>query len=267
MNSSQTLLSLHNLTVSVGTRALVKAISFDLFPEETLCIVGESGSGKSMTLRSIVHVFPSQAIRIASGSIFLKGHDVRSMSSEQRRELVLSSIGFVPQAPQSSMNPMLSIGHQLMETMRNQERSREKIRKRAVYLLQKVGFSHPEMLMSLRPHQLSGGMKQRVLIASSLMNTPSILLLDEPTTALDVTLQAEILDLLLFLRKEFAFSMILVTHDLGVVARIADRVLVMEKGSLVESGLVEKVLLSPSHPYTDALVHSLQRSSLICGLS
>lgn len=258
MTSILPILSLHNLTVSVATKALVKTISFDLFPNETMCIVGESGSGKSMTLRSIVHVFPSQAIHIASGSIFLQGNDLRSMSSEQRRQLLLSSIGFVPQAPQSSMNPMLSIGHQLMETMRNQKKPKEHVRNKAIYLLRKVGFSHPENIMSLRPHQLSGGMKQRALIASSLMNTPSILLLDEPTTALDVTLQAEILDLLLSLKKEFSFSMILVTHDLGVVARMADRVLVMKTGSLIESGCAESVLLSPSHPYTNELIHSLK---------
>ena len=257
--NKKTLLSVKNIHVTTKTQPLLKNITFNLSYNETLCIVGESGSGKSMTLRAILGILPSPSLEISSGLLIFKDQELSGQSKEERRLLRMSSMGFVPQSPHSSLNPMLSIGWQMKETLKTQGFSKQEIQARAVTLLHKVGFSNPEHIMSLRPHQLSGGMKQRALIASSLMNSPPILLLDEPTTALDVTLQAEILSLLHTLKREFSFSMILVTHDLRVVSRMADRVLVMKEGSIIEAGKVDTLLLNPSHSYTRELIDSLGR--------
>ena len=258
------LLSISGMTVTSPEKVLLKGLSFHLSHNETLCLVGESGSGKSMTLRAILGILPSHSLEMTSGAILSDGEDVLHYSKEKRRLWRNQFLGFVPQSPHQSMNPMLSVGHQLMETARAQKISFHDAYKKTVKLLHKVGFRNPDLIMSLRPHQLSGGMKQRALIASALVHRPPVLLLDEPTTALDVTLQAEIIELLRSLQNEFLFSMIFVTHDLRVVARIADRVLVMKEGSIVESGPVNKLLLNPTHVYTKELIASLETEGVIC---
>lgn len=248
MNQS-TVLSVRSLTVQTEAKTVLHNVSFDLYSNEILCLVGESGSGKSVTLKSILKIIPPQTFSITSGEITVSNINLLTLSSEALRKVRSERIGFVPQSAHTSLNPLRSIGKQLLEIHKH-------LRSQAIELLHTVGFRDPENILSMRPHQLSGGMKQRALIAMALLNKPSLLLLDEPTTALDVTLQQEVLDLLLDLKKQFSLSMIFVTHDLGVVAKIADRVLVMKQGRIIEEGPVRTVLLSPSHRYTKELVSS-----------
>lgn len=245
--SENKLLEVNALSLKNAEKPLLHSISFQLCKNEILCLVGESGSGKSLTLKSILGLLPSQDLQITHGSIYLNTTNLLTQDKETLRRIRSTQIGFVPQSAHTSLNPLRSIGKQLLEV-------HQSLYSEALDLLQIVGFADPEQIMHQRPHQLSGGMKQRVLLAMALLHKPELLLLDEPTTALDVTLQHEVLDLLLSLRKKYSLSMIFVTHDLGVVAKIADRVLVMKHGSIVEEGPVQDVLLHPSHIYTKELV-------------
>ncbi|HET7633574.1 MAG TPA: ABC transporter ATP-binding protein [Burkholderiales bacterium] len=252
-------LRVSGLSVSIplasGTLQAVRNINLVLRPGQTLGVVGESGSGKSITALAIMKLLPPAARRSA-GAIRLGSTDL--MAADER-ELAMAvrgkRIGMIFQEPMTSLNPVYTIGRQLIETMTLRgEVSATAAEARAVFLLEKVGLPDPRSRLGQYPHQLSGGQRQRVMIAMALMNEPELLIADEPTTALDVTIQAQILRLLADLQREFGMSMILITHDLGVVARVADRVAVMYAGEIVETGTVAEVLSDPRHPYTRGLL-------------
>ncbi len=227
-------------------------------PREVVGIVGESGSGKSVTALSIMGLLPQPQGRIAAGAILFEGRDLLQMPPRERRALRGGAMGMVFQEPMTSLNPVFTIGDQIVETIRQHERMGTRAaRARAVDMLGRVGIAAPARRLDDYPHQLSGGMRQRVMIAMALSCNPKLLLADEPTTALDVTIQAQILDLLRQLQEEFRMAVIIITHNLGVVAEFADRVLVMYAGRTAEQASVENVFDRPAHPYTEGLIASI----------
>ncbi|HUA76648.1 MAG TPA: ABC transporter ATP-binding protein [Acetobacteraceae bacterium] len=232
-------------------------VSFSLEPGEILGIVGESGSGKSVTALAIMGLLPSPPARIAAGSARFAGEDLTRLSPRQWRRLRGPGMAMVFQEPMTSLNPVLTIGEQIVETIRAHEPGRAaSIIGRAIALLEKVGIASAAARMGDYPHQLSGGQRQRVMLAIALACRPRLLIADEPTTALDVTIQAQILDLILDLRDEFGMAVIVITHNMGVIAETADRVLVMYAGRIVEQAPVAALFDSPAHPYTRALLSS-----------
>jgi oligopeptide/dipeptide ABC transporter ATP-binding protein len=237
---------------------VVDGISFDIEPGETVAIVGESGSGKTLTLRSIVHALPPKAA-IVAGSIVYRSRDVTRPSRRELRRLRGREIGMIFQDPVAALNPVLTIGDQLIETLRQTKGMRgERAREReAIELLRLVGVPEPDRRMRSYGHELSGGMAQRVVIALALVGEPKLLLADEPTSALDVTVQAQILSLLVDLQRRFEMAILLVSHDLGVVAQTCRRVCVMYAGRIVEEAPVSALFASPRHPYTLGLLSSL----------
>jgi len=252
------LLTVDNLTVDIplGGRTLhaVRGVSFDIRRGETLCIVGESGSGKSLTSLAVMNLLPGRLKRSAARLDF-DGVDLTSVSERKMSDLRGDRMAMIFQEPMTSLNPAYTIGNQLAEPLiRHRKVSRAEAEARAVHLLERVGISAAAKRMTQYPHQLSGGLRQRVMIAMALMCDPDLLIADEPTTALDVTIQAQILLLLKEIQKEFNIAVLLITHDLGVVARIADRVAVMYAGELVESGPVGPIFADPAHPYTRGLL-------------
>ncbi len=235
----------------------VDGIDFDVNRGETLGLVGESGCGKSMTALSIIRLVPPPGA-IAAGRIEFEGRDLLHLSESEMRRVRGARIGFVFQEPMTALNPVFTIGDQVGEALLvHGMASKSEARKQAVALLESVKIPDAARRAADYPHQLSGGMRQRALIAAAIACHPALLIADEPTTALDVTIQAEILDLLREMRAAFGLSLLLVTHDLGVVAEMADRVAVMYAGRIVETGHVKDVLLSPKHPYTQGLLASL----------
>ncbi|MER8751067.1 ABC transporter ATP-binding protein [Mesorhizobium sp. M1050] len=256
--SEQTVLSVRNLTVrlpkNMERQNAVENISFDMRMGEMLCIVGESGSGKSVTANAIMGLLPS-SVRIAQGSIRFKGHDLASAAEDVMRSLRGRSVSIIFQDPLSALNPLMNVGQQVAEVMEAHRSGTSATRARAVVdLLGEVGLPEPEVLRHQYPFQLSGGQRQRVMIAMALALKPDLLIADEPTTALDVTTQAQILALIRRLQRERNMSVMFITHDFGVVAEIADRVIVMEKGAMVEQGAAADVLGNPSHPCTRRLI-------------
>ncbi len=249
------LLELRDLRVSVtGKHELVSGVSLQLKQGEVLGLVGESGCGKTMTALSLLGLLPA-GVQISSGNIFFDGKDISAWSDKQLNTIRGSQISFISQEPMVALDPMFSVASQLMTPIRRfQKVGRSEARAIALDLLDQVGIQNPTRVMKSYPHQLSGGMAQRVAIALALTGKPKLLIADEPTTALDVTIQAEILDVLRNLVKVHNMSMIVVTHNLGVVADIADRVAVMYAGQIIESGEVSEVLEQPAHPYTSALL-------------
>ncbi len=232
-------------------------VSFSLEPGEILGIVGESGSGKSVTALAVMGLLPSPPARIAAGSARFAGEDLTRLSPRQWRRLRGPGMAMVFQEPMTSLNPVLTIGEQIVETIRAHEPGRAaSIIGRAIALLEKVGIASAAARMGDYPHQLSGGQRQRVMLAIALACRPRLLIADEPTTALDVTIQAQILDLILDLRDEFGMAVIVITHNMGVIAETADRVLVMYAGRIVEQAPVAALFDSPAHPYTRALLSS-----------
>jgi peptide/nickel transport system ATP-binding protein/oligopeptide transport system ATP-binding protein len=255
------LLSVKALTTTFRTETgvfpAVDGLSFDVAPGEDLGIVGESGSGKSVTALSILGLLPDPPGRIASGSIRFEGHEIVGMSKSELRALRGPSIGMIFQEPMTSLNPVFRIGDQIIETIRAHEPvSKAQARQRAIGLLDRVGISMSERRLDDYPHQLSGGMRQRVMIAIALACSPRLLLADEPTTALDVTIQAQLLDLLRDIQRETNMAVVIITHNMGVIAEFADRVLVMYAGRLAEQGTVDAVFTTPRHPYTQGLLAS-----------
>ncbi len=255
------ILEVENLCVDInvpsGVLRAVQNISFSVARGETLCIVGESGCGKSITALSLMNLLPGTAHRSA-GKLVLDGQDLGNLREREMSDLRGNAMAMIFQEPMTSLNPAYSIGNQLEEAMRRHRNvSAAEARDRAVFLLEKVGITGARSRLGQYPHQLSGGLRQRVMIAMSLMCEPALILADEPTTALDVTIQAQILHLLAELRDEFETSLILITHDLGVVARVADRVAVMYAGEFVETGTAEQVFNAPSHPYTQGLLRCI----------
>lgn len=238
----------------------VNGISFELQPGQVLGVVGESGSGKSVTMMSLMKLLPSPPAEIVSGRVRLGCRDLLSLDPSEMRKVRGGEVGFIFQDPMTSLNPVLTVGYQLMEPLRKHfGLSRSEARKRAIELLSLVGIPSPQDRINDYPHQFSGGMRQRVMIAIALACEPKVLIADEPTTALDVTIQAQILELVKKLRQEIGMSIIWITHDLGVVAEIADRVMVMYGGLIVECAAVDDLYANPRHPYTRALLETLPR--------
>lgn len=242
-----------------GVVHAVDGVSFDLQPGETLGIVGESGCGKSVTALSILRLIQKPG-RIVSGQILFKGSDIVTMTGEEVRGIRGKDIAMIFQDPLSSLNPVLKVGFQIEEAMEAHENIPGKVvLQRAIQLLNRVRIPAPESRVNDYPHQFSGGMRQRAMIAMGLANSPSILIADEPTTALDVTVQAQILELLRDLNTELGTSIVLITHNMGVVAGLCSRVLVMYAGRIVEQGPVEQIFKNPQHPYTWSLLRSIPR--------
>lgn len=257
-------LEVNNLSVSFHTYGgevqAVRGVSFDLFEGETLAIVGESGSGKSVTAQSIMQLIAQPPGEYKSGSIMLDEEDLLQKTENEMQKIRGQEIGMVFQDPMTSLNPTMTIGKQITEGLiKHQNISKSEAHNRAVELLKLVGIPNPERRIKQYPHEFSGGMRQRAMIAIALSCNPKILIADEPTTALDVTIQAQILDLLKHLQKEMNTAIILITHDLGVVANIADRVAVMYGGKIVETGSVDDVFYNPRHPYTWGLLASMPK--------
>jgi len=257
------LLQVDNLAVEFaipqGSVRAVDGLSFSVGAGETLGIVGESGCGKSVTALSLLRLVPAPG-RVAAGRILLDGRDLATLSEAQMQQIRGNRIAMVFQEPMTSLNPVLTIGRQVSETLvRHQGLSRQAARRRAVELLDLVRIVEPERRLLQYPHELSGGMRQRVVIAMALSCSPKLLLADEPTTALDVSVQAQILDLLNDLKRATGMGMILITHDLGVVAATCERVMVMYAGSKVEEATTAELFRRPLHPYTSALMRAMPR--------
>lgn len=259
-----TILTVRDLEVSFrtynGVIQAVRGVSFDLNEGETFAIVGESGSGKSVTAKSIMKLLPQKSVIINKGSIVYKGKDLLPYTAREMEEIRGKEISMVFQDPMTSLNPTMKIGKQVMEGLRKHQ----KITKKQAYdkardLLELVGIPNAMKRMSAFPHEFSGGMRQRVVIAIALACYPKILIADEPTTALDVTIQAQILDLMKDLQKQVKTSIMLITHDLAVVANMAKRVAVMYAGEMIETGLVNDIFYDAKHPYTWGLLQSMPK--------
>ncbi|MCL8489288.1 MULTISPECIES: ABC transporter ATP-binding protein [Bradyrhizobium] len=257
------LLEVENLQVHfrtpTGINRAVDGVSFHVDPGETLAIVGESGCGKSVTSMSMMRLIPEPPGKIA-GSIRLEGRDILALSDREMRALRGNDISMIFQEPMTSLNPVLTVGRQIGETLRlHQGLDQAQAEARAVEMLTLVGIPEPGRRVREYPHQLSGGMRQRVMIAMALACNPKLLIADEPTTALDVTIQAQILKLMLELKQRVGAAIILITHDLGVVAEVAERVMVMYAGRKVEEAPVKELFRSPRHPYTQGLLGALPK--------
>ena len=247
-----------------GDKYAVDDVSFDVIPKETLCIVGESGCGKSVTALSIMGLLPKRIARVAGGKILFCGEDLLNKTNSEMQAIRGNRISMIFQEPMTSLNPVYTNGFQIIESIRlHQKISKQAAYNSALEMLRKVGISSPEQRMKEYPFQLSGGMRQRVMIAMALSCNASLLIADEPTTALDVTIQAQILDLLRSLKEELGTSIILITHDLGVVAEMADRVMVMYAGQIMEMAKTQELFDMPLHPYTQGLLKSLPRLDIV----
>jgi len=243
-----------------GVVRAVDGVSWDVRAGETVALVGESGCGKSVSALSVMRLVAAPAGRIASGRILFKGRDLLGLSEEEMRQIRGRDIGMIFQEPMTSLNPVLSIGRQLTETVEvHLGMTPAQSRARAVELLSLVGVADPERRLSQYPHQFSGGMRQRMMIAMALSCSPALILADEPTTALDVTIQAQILELMRDLSRRLGVAMLMITHNLGVVARYADRVNVMYAGKIVEQATARRIYADPRHPYTLGLLRSVPR--------
>ena len=242
-----------------GVVKAVDGVSFELYEGETLGIVGESGSGKSVTSLSIMRLLDEKG-RIVDGEIIFRGKNLLELPESEMRKIRGNEIAMIFQEPMVALNPVYTIGDQIMEAiMLHQGVGEKEARKMAIDLLRKVGIPEPEKRVDQYPHQLSGGMRQRAMIAMALSCRPSVLIADEPTTALDVTIQAQILDLMKELQREYGMALIMITHDMGVIAEMADRVVVMYAGQVVEYGEVHEIFKHPRHPYTYGLLSSIPR--------
>ncbi|MCF6138725.1 ABC transporter ATP-binding protein [Alkalihalobacillus berkeleyi] len=262
MNLMDKVLEVKDLEVSFFTHAgevkAVRGVNFEVRKGETLAIVGESGSGKSVTTQSIMKLIPMPPGKFVGGSILFDGEDLVHKSDKQMEAIRGKDIGMIFQDPMTSLNPTMKVGKQITEGLQKHEKiSQSNARKRAIELLDKVGIPMPEKRINQYPHEFSGGMRQRAMIAIALATKPKLLIADEPTTALDVTIQAQILELMNDLQEEMGTSIIFITHDLGVVANVADRVAVMYAGQIIETGTVDEIFYNPKHPYTWGLLGSM----------
>ncbi len=257
-------LQVNNLNTRFKTRTgdvhAVNAVSFDLKPGELLGVVGESGSGKSVTMMSLLGLLPSPPAVVTGVSVMFDGLDLLRCTAEELRKIRGARIGFIFQDPMTSLNPVFTVGFQIMEPLReHMGMDKEAARKRAQELLELVGIPDAGRRLKDFPHQFSGGMRQRVMIAIALACDPKVLIADEPTTALDVTIQAQILELVRELRQKLGMAIVWITHDLGVIAGIADRAMVLYGGQIVEMAPVQELFERPAHPYTRALLKTVPR--------
>lgn len=246
--------------VKGGTIKAVDGVNFEVDDGEVVAIVGESGSGKSVTSLSIMGLIPSPPGKISEGQIIFKGEDLLTKSLKEIQDIRGNEISMIFQEPMTSLNPVFTIGRQIAEALiRHKGMNKKEALNKSIEMLDLVGIPSPKDRVNDYPHQLSGGMRQRVMIAMALSCDPKLLIADEPTTALDVTIQAQILELMLKLRKELGTSILLITHDLGVVAEVADKVVVMYCGKIVEKATVEELFEKPMHPYTIGLLDSIPK--------
>ena len=254
---------LHTVVSSRGeTFGIVKGLSLDLYPNEILCLVGESGCGKSITALSIMQLLPTPPVRVREGKIEFRGADLLSLKKNEMRKVRSDSISMIFQDPLTSLDPVFKVGHVLTEVIQtHRDVNKATAKEMIINMLREIGLPDPERRFNSYPHELSGGMQQRVMIAMALVLDPDILIADEPTTALDVTVQAQILEKLLDEQRERNMSMLLITHDLAVVASVADRVAVMYAGEIVEQATVDELFEDPKHPYTQGLLHALPHTS------
>lgn len=264
MNKMNEILRVENLNVTFKRKKAniqaVRGTSFFVTEGETLAIVGESGSGKSVTAKSIMGMIPKSTSLVTDGKIMFKGKSLLESSKKELEHIRGSEIGMIFQDPMTALNPTMKIGKQIDEVLiKNKKVSRKEAKEQTINLLKMVGISDPSKRYSEYPHEFSGGMRQRVVIAMAIACNPSLIIADEPTTALDVTIQAQILNLLETIQEKNRSSIILITHDLGVVAEVADRVAVMYGGMIVESGKVEDIFERPKHPYTWGLLQSVPK--------
>lgn len=263
--SERPVLSVRNLTIEFsvpgGVLRAVDGISYDVNPGDVLGVVGESGSGKSVSVMSLLGLLPTPPARIVSGSVMFDGKDLLKLPKGELRRIRGKRIAMVFQDPMTALNPVFKVGSQLVEAIRthDSDASRRDLRRRGVELLEMVGIPDPDVRFEQYPHQFSGGMRQRAMIAIAIANRPALLIADEPTTALDVTIQAQVLDVLRTAQAETGAASLLITHDLGLVAEMANRLLVMYGGRVVENGLIRQIFQSPRHPYTVGLLGSIPR--------
>ena len=268
--SSKTVVRVRDLSVDFRAGKTVthavKNVSFSITRGETVALVGESGSGKTVSAQSILRLLPYPAASHPSGEIFFHGKDLLKLEEREMRTIRGRRISVIFQEPMTSLNPLHTIEKQVGEVLRiHRGLEADAIRDRVIDLLTKVGIRNPEQRLQSYPHQLSGGQRQRVMIALALANEPELLIADEPTTALDVTIQAQILELLQNLQEEFGMAMLLITHDLGIVRKMAERVYVMKDGEVVEEGATARVFESPQHTYTPAFaIGRTQRTTTDC---
>ena len=260
----QPLLSVRNLVIEFTTRygpvRAVDGVSFDIYPNETLGIVGESGCGKTVTGLSLLRLIPSPPGRIVSGEILLQGRDLTKLSEQEMQSLRGNEISMIFQEPMTALNPVLTVGTQMVDVLRRHRKlTRKQAKVDAIEMLSKVGIPVPHKRINEYPHELSGGMRQRTMIAMALSCNPKLLIADEPTTALDVTTQAQVLEQIVKLQDEFQMSVILITHDLGVVAETCQRALVMYCGEVIESADIVSLFEHPRHPYSRGLLDSIPK--------
>ena len=262
MSENKELLEVKDLGITFftdrGALPAVQEVSFNIKPGETLGVVGESGCGKSMTALSLMQLIPSPPGKITAGEIMYKGEDLLKKSPKEMRDIRGKEISMIFQEPMTSLNPVITVGKQIMEAVLTHEKmSKQEAKERALEMIKLVGIPMPEKVFASCPHQLSGGMRQRIVIAIALSCDPYVLICDEPTTALDVTIQAKILELIQDIQKKKDLSVIYITHDLGVVAKVADYVNVMYAGKIVETGTIDEIFYDPRHPYTWGLLSSM----------
>jgi len=262
--SDQPLLSVRNLIIEFSTRhgpvRAVDGISFDVYPNETLGIVGESGCGKTVTGLSLLRLIPTPPGRIVSGEILLQGRDLTKLSEQEMQSLRGNEISMIFQEPMTALNPVLTVGTQMVDVLRRHRKlTRKQAKVEAIGMLSKVGIPVPHKRINEYPHEMSGGMRQRVMIAMALSCNPKLLIADEPTTALDVTTQAQVLEQIVKLQDEFHMSVVLITHDLGVVAETCQRALVMYCGEIIERAEIGSLFSKPQHPYSRGLLDSIPR--------
>ncbi len=240
-----------------GIVKAVNGVDFEIRKGETVCVVGESGCGKSVTALSLMHLVQSPPGKIVDGEILMEGKDLLKYSKSEMEKVNGKDVAMIFQEPMTSLNPVLKVGHQIMESILfHTNATKEEARAKALEMIKLVGIPRADEIMECYPHELSGGMRQRIMIAMALVCNPKLLIADEPTTALDVTIQAQILDLMRKLKVELDMSIMLITHDLGVVAEMADYVVVMYAGNVVEKGKVLDIFQNPMHPYTIGLLKS-----------
>ena len=243
-----------------GIVKAVNGVDFEIRKGETVCVVGESGCGKSVTSLSLMHLVQSPPGKIVDGEILMDGRDLLKLSKSEMEHVNGKDVAMIFQEPMTSLNPVLKVGHQIMESILfHTDATKEEARAKALEMIKLVGIPRAEEIMECYPHELSGGMRQRIMIAMAMVCNPKLLIADEPTTALDVTIQAQILDLMNQLKKETGTSILFITHDLGVVAEVCDDVAVMYCGRVVERGDVKTIFANPSHPYTKGLLGSIPR--------